>query len=84
MAEMEESVVDERAVLKDVFSRSCDDPTFRNKVRQLCASYLSGIWTTVSYQQINITAQRSISVCPDIFEIFLLTLIIRQINSQQL
>ncbi|VDK68318.1 unnamed protein product [Litomosoides sigmodontis] len=58
MAGMEESVVGDRNALKDVFSRSFDDPEFRNRVRQLCASYLGGVWTNVPHEHIDITLQR--------------------------
>ncbi|EJD75149.1 hypothetical protein LOAG_17655 [Loa loa] len=53
-----EDLADERNALKCIFARSLDDLTLRNKLGQLCASYLGGIWTTVSCQQICITTPR--------------------------
>ncbi|KAM3716617.1 Choline kinase [Dirofilaria immitis] len=51
-------MVDEKSALKSIFSRSPDDLIFRNKLSQLCALYLGGIWTTVPCQQIHVTIQK--------------------------
>uniref|UniRef100_A0A0R3S197 Choline/ethanolamine kinase n=1 Tax=Elaeophora elaphi TaxID=1147741 RepID=A0A0R3S197_9BILA len=51
-------MVAEGDTLKCIFARSFDDSIFRNKLGQLCASYLGGIWTSVPYQQIRIVPQR--------------------------
>ncbi|EJW76225.1 hypothetical protein WUBG_12867, partial [Wuchereria bancrofti] len=51
-------MADERNTLKCIFARSFDDLILRNKLRQLCATYLGGIWTTVPSQQIRIATQK--------------------------
>ncbi|VDO48937.1 unnamed protein product, partial [Onchocerca flexuosa] len=56
--EGEEEIIDEENSLKCIFARSFDDLIFRNKLGQLCASYLGGIWTTVPCQQIRITVEK--------------------------
>uniref|UniRef100_A0A915PNZ2 Aminoglycoside phosphotransferase domain-containing protein n=1 Tax=Setaria digitata TaxID=48799 RepID=A0A915PNZ2_9BILA len=54
----EANVIDERISLRSIFARSPDDPVFRNKLAQLCASYLGGIWRSVSSQQIRVNIQK--------------------------
>uniref|UniRef100_A0AAF5PSC1 Uncharacterized protein n=1 Tax=Wuchereria bancrofti TaxID=6293 RepID=A0AAF5PSC1_WUCBA len=54
-------MADERNTLKCIFARSFDDLILRNKLRQLCATYLGGIWTTVPSQQIRIATQKRLS-----------------------
>ncbi|KAK6109057.1 Choline/ethanolamine kinase family protein [Brugia pahangi] len=51
-------MTDERNTLKCIFGRSFDDLQLRNKLSQLCATYLGGIWTTVPSEQIRIATQR--------------------------
>ncbi|CAG9535588.1 unnamed protein product [Cercopithifilaria johnstoni] len=58
MAEKNQDIVDGRNALKYIFARPIDDSIFRNKLGQLCASYLGGIWTIVSDQEIRIAVQR--------------------------
>lgn len=41
--------------LRDIFSRSPEDSLFREKLSQLCASYLGGVWEKVNCRHIQIT-----------------------------
>uniref|UniRef100_A0A8R1TYL3 Uncharacterized protein n=1 Tax=Onchocerca volvulus TaxID=6282 RepID=A0A8R1TYL3_ONCVO len=58
----EEEMIIEKNSLKYIFTRSFDDSIFRNKLGQLCASFLGGIWTTGPCQK-----------CPDLITIDLLS-----------
>lgn len=51
----------ERNDLKGIFARPFDDLILRNKLGQLCASYLGGIWASIPCEQICITTQRLVS-----------------------